>query len=99
MTESTDLLNIRPLRRRLKEGKEALGMWLGITDPLAVEAIAYYGVPFDRDVLAFGANTAPIGPDYSTNTAGRYFNLRKASIYGGSNEIQRNIMAKLILGL
>ena len=40
MTESTDLLNIRPLRRRLKEGKEALGMWLGITDPLAVEAIA-----------------------------------------------------------
>ena len=66
---------------------------------LAVEAIAYYGVPFDRDVLAFGANTAPIGPDYSTNTAGRYFNLRKASIYGGSNEIQRNIMAKLVLGL
>ena len=40
MTESDDLLNIRPLRRRLKEGKEALGMWLGITDPLAVEAIA-----------------------------------------------------------
>ena len=40
MTESTDLLNIRPLRRRLTEGKEALGMWLGISDPLAVEAIA-----------------------------------------------------------
>ena len=27
MTETTDLLNIRPLRRRLKEGKEGLGMW------------------------------------------------------------------------
>ena len=40
MTETTDLLNIRPLRRRLKKGKEGLGMWLGITDPLAVEAIA-----------------------------------------------------------
>ena len=31
--------------------------------------------------------------------AGRYFNLRKASIYGGSNEIQRNIIAKAVLGL
>ncbi len=40
MPESTDLLNIRPLRKRLREGREALGMWLGITDPLAVEAIA-----------------------------------------------------------
>lgn len=40
MPESIDLLNIRPLRQRLKDGKEALGMWLGITDPLAIEAIA-----------------------------------------------------------
>jgi 2-keto-3-deoxy-L-rhamnonate aldolase RhmA len=40
MPQTTDLLNIRPLRQRLKEGKEALGMWLGITDALAVEAIA-----------------------------------------------------------
>ena len=66
---------------------------------LAVEAIGYYAQPHDHDVLAFGANMPAIGPDYSMNTAGRYFNLRKASIYGGSNEIQRNIMAKLILGL
>lgn len=40
MSASADLLNIRPLRRRLKEGREALGMWLGMTDPLAVEALA-----------------------------------------------------------
>ena len=66
---------------------------------LAVEAIGYYAQPYDLDVLSFGANMPPIGPDYSMNAAGRYFNLRKASIYGGSNEIQRNIMAKLILGL
>jgi alkylation response protein AidB-like acyl-CoA dehydrogenase len=31
--------------------------------------------------------------------AGRYFNLRKTTIYGGSNEIQRNIIAQRILGL
>ena len=35
-----------------------------------------------------------VGPDYARGLAGRYFNLRKASIYGGSNEIQRNIIAK-----
>ena len=28
-----------------------------------------------------------------------YFNGRKTSIYGGSNEIQRNIIAKMVLGL
>ena len=28
-----------------------------------------------------------------------YFNMRKTSIYGGSNEIQRNIISKMILGL
>ncbi len=66
---------------------------------LAVEAVAYYAVPFDLNVLAFGANVAPIGPDYTMNTTGKYLNQRKASIYGGSNEIQRNIIAKLILGL
>ena len=31
--------------------------------------------------------------------APHYFNWRKASIYGGSNEIQKNIIAKAILGL
>ena len=66
---------------------------------LTVEAIGYYAQPYDMRVMAFGNNTPPIGPDYSVTAAGKYFNTRKASIYGGSNEIQRNIMAKLILGL
>ncbi len=39
------------------------------------------------------------GPDYSAGTAQDYFNMRKTSIYGGSNEIQRNIITKMILGL
>ena len=66
---------------------------------LAVEAVGYYACPFERQVLAFGSNEAAIGPDHAASVAGRYFNQRKASIYGGSNEIQRNIMAKLILGM
>ena len=39
------------------------------------------------------------GPDYAAPVAPAYFNYRKASIYAGSNEIQKNIMAKLVLGL
>ncbi len=66
---------------------------------LAVEAVAYYANPFDANVLGFGANESAIGPDYAMSATGKYLNLRKASIYGGSNEIQRSIVAKLILGL
>jgi alkylation response protein AidB-like acyl-CoA dehydrogenase len=32
-------------------------------------------------------------------TTGQYFNLRKTTIYAGSTEIQKNIIAKLVLGL
>jgi alkylation response protein AidB-like acyl-CoA dehydrogenase len=40
-----------------------------------------------------------IGADYAAAAGPTYFNMRKVSIYGGSNEIQRNIIAKAILGL
>jgi alkylation response protein AidB-like acyl-CoA dehydrogenase len=66
---------------------------------LAVEATAYYANPFDRGVLDYGANVPPVGPDYAAATAGRYFNQRKATIYGGSNEVQHEIVAKRILGM
>ena len=63
---------------------------------LALEAVGTYGAPFIP--LNHGQNDG-VGPDYANGAAPRYFNARKVSIYGGSNEIQRNIMAKLILGL
>ena len=62
---------------------------------LAMEAVGYCALPDD---LSLGDNEA-VGPDYARGLSGRYFNLRKASIYGGSNEIQRNIIAKAVLGL
>ena len=62
---------------------------------LTVEAIGYYAYPNER---MLGSNEF-IGPDYALGEAGHYFNMRKASIYGGSNEIQRNIIAKAVLGL
>ena len=62
---------------------------------LALEAAGHYGAPFLRDL----GHNANIGPDYAEGLAGEYFNGRKTSIYGGSNEIQRNIIAKMVLGL
>lgn len=44
-------------------------------------------------------NTASVAPDWAATVAPTYFNWRKISIYGGSNEIQKNIIAKSILGL
>jgi alkylation response protein AidB-like acyl-CoA dehydrogenase len=44
-------------------------------------------------------NEPRAGPDYAATLAPHYFNYRKTSIYAGSNEIQHNIMAKMVLGL
>ena len=46
-----------------------------------------------------GANNPPGGFDWVDAAAPSYFNNRKVSIYGGSNEIQHNVIAKGILGL
>ena len=65
---------------------------------LALEAVGHYGAPYFRG-FGEGDNEHPIGPDYAHRSAPTYFNMRKTSIYGGSNEIQRNIIAKMVLGL
>jgi alkylation response protein AidB-like acyl-CoA dehydrogenase len=41
----------------------------------------------------------PAGPEYSWAVTPKYFNDRAGSIYAGTNEVQRNIMSKAILGL
>ncbi len=63
---------------------------------LTLEAVGNYAQPYPRGL---GSNEFPVGPDYAGAAAPIYFNWRKASIYGGSNEIQRNIIAKMVLGL
>ena len=66
---------------------------------LTMQAIGYYAHPHESEYLSPGSNAEPIGLEYSATVTPRYFNYRKASIYGGSNEIQHDIIAKLILGL
>ncbi|NQV95172.1 MAG: acyl-CoA dehydrogenase family protein, partial [Sphingomonadales bacterium] len=62
---------------------------------LTLEAVGHYGTPDFRSFPDDGSNDFPIGPDYAHHAAPTYFNMRKTSIYGGSNEIQRNIITKM----
>lgn len=66
---------------------------------LLIEAIGYYANPFIPDSFEAGWNEEPIGPDYAAALAPEYFNWRKSSIYAGSNEVQKNIISKMVLGL
>lgn len=66
---------------------------------LAVDIAGPYAAPHQKEARTIGSNSDYAGPYEDLTAAARYFNGRAASIYGGSNEIQRNIMAKLILGL
>jgi len=66
---------------------------------LTLEAAGVYGPPNYRGFPKEGGNLAPIAEEWAYKAAPTYFNMRKTSIFGGSNEIQRNIMAKAVLGL
>ena len=64
---------------------------------LFIEMLGYYAHPFLTET-ELGSNES-IGPDYAGSAMPHYLNFRKVSIYGGSNEIQRNVISKAILGL
>ena len=63
---------------------------------LTRRAVGPYAMPFASEAVE--GDNAPIGPDYAGPVAAQYFNNRKLSIFGGSNEIQRQIIAKTMLG-
>jgi len=65
---------------------------------LSVEAIGYWSSPIIYDTFA-NINEPPVGPDYAITITPSYLNGRKTTIYAGSNEIQRNIISKAVLGL
>jgi len=69
------------------------------TTELLLDVVGPYALPYREETPGEGHNEPPIGPDWASSIAPTYFNMRKVSIYGGSNEIQKNIIAKAILGL
>ncbi len=70
---------------------------------LLMRAVGPYALPLRREAMEAGWQFDPTrespGPRYASTLASSYFNQRKLSIFGGSNEIQKNIIAKMIVGL
>ena len=66
---------------------------------LLMQALGHHALPFQHDAMDIAYKGPIVGPDYDVPHTGHYFNYRKASIYAGSNEIQRNIISKMMLGL
>jgi alkylation response protein AidB-like acyl-CoA dehydrogenase len=69
------------------------------TTELVMDAGGPLGMPGWAKELEAMSNEPPLGPDWAPPLAGPYLFLRAASIYGGTNEIQKNILTKAVLGL
>jgi alkylation response protein AidB-like acyl-CoA dehydrogenase len=66
---------------------------------LTRRALGPNALPFMPEALEEGYNGEEVGPEGASAVTPQYFNLRKLSIFGGSNEIQKNIISKMILQL
>ena len=83
----------------------AAGLKLGMAEirksisEACMEAGGYSAMPYNQNAIRFGWNEEPVGPDYLFKMAPDYFEYRARSIAGGSNEVQKNVIAKRVLGL
>ena len=66
---------------------------------LKMQALGPYMLPYQPEASNQSYQGALAGPDYGVPLSAKYFNNRKTTIYGGSNETQRNIISQMILGL
>ena len=102
-TEFTELRTLAAMSQGGSPGAESSILKIKGTElqqtisELFVEMLAYYAHPFYLE-NEIGTNET-VGPDYAAPVMPHYLNYRKVTIYGGSNEIQRNVISKAILGL
>ncbi len=68
-------------------------------DEIVVEMAGIYALPFVSEQYQPDFDGESVGPLFAAKAAPVYYNNRKVSIYGGTNEIQKNIIAKQVLGL
>jgi alkylation response protein AidB-like acyl-CoA dehydrogenase len=101
--EATELRVVAQMARGIDPGPAAslfkirgTEIFQDITE-LTHRAIGNYGLAIREHPVS--DNHFMPGPDYGHTASEKYLNARKLSIYGGSNEIQRNIIAKAVLGL
>lgn len=66
---------------------------------LKLEAVGHYAMPHANLISMNGRNEPWVGPDHAETVTPRYLNSRAASVFGGAREVQKNIIAKVVLGL
>jgi len=66
---------------------------------LVLEASGYYANSNQNNIVEIGMNEPKVGPTWTSTSAQKYFDMRKTTIYAGSTEIQKNILAKMVLEL
>jgi alkylation response protein AidB-like acyl-CoA dehydrogenase len=66
---------------------------------IAARAVGYYGLPFQPEALNPYGDVVTVGPETAITAMPSYLNERAATIYSGSSEVQRNVLAKRVLGL
>jgi len=66
---------------------------------MMVDAMGWYGMPYELDTLRADSNAESAVPDYGVGLMTEHLLRRAATIYGGTNEVQRNIISKAVLGL
>jgi alkylation response protein AidB-like acyl-CoA dehydrogenase len=65
---------------------------------LMMLAAGPYALPWIREAMEAGWQGEFVGAPHLAPLAATYFNMRKTTIYGGSNEVQRTIVAQTVLG-
>jgi alkylation response protein AidB-like acyl-CoA dehydrogenase len=65
---------------------------------LMMMAAGPFSLPFITEAMEAGWQGDQVGAAHCAPLASTYFNLRKTTIYGGSNEVQRNIVSQTVLG-
>lgn len=106
--QALDIMGLRLLTKAEETGQigaepsalKALGSPLvQAMDEIYIEAIGYYGIPNNRESWLEGSNVETAGPDYASATMSNYLHHRGYTIAGGTTEVQKNILAKAVLGL
>jgi acyl-CoA dehydrogenase len=66
---------------------------------LGMQAMAYYGLPYQPEALTIAYTGETVAPEHGMTETLRYFMKRGETIYGGCDEVQHDILAKRVLGL
>ena len=66
---------------------------------IAVDTIGCWALPHQPEARVAGSNATPVGPEGTLTPTANYLNSRALSIAGGTDEVQKGIVARLVLGL